>query len=223
MAASRWGFRTPWSSMQSSASATNTGRGKESSLNSASLTTKPLASSVYVHVPETPFPLKRSISVMSLFPSLAEVKRRSRLRPAIQSFGRITASAGSQLWRQLDAGQPHEPLEIALPERLGGSLVARSELVDPAGDRPILLGRHAAPPFCASGGTKNHRVHQNHNSLYEPGRGGESRQRLRRGKFLSRPLQDWQSVPDYPGRGQSDDGRSEQFKRTACSEAVPSE
>src|SRR5271167_3628466 len=37
-----------------------TGREKGSSLNSASLTTKPLASSVYVHVPETPSPLKRS-------------------------------------------------------------------------------------------------------------------------------------------------------------------
>src|SRR5271165_5997976 len=44
------------------------GRGKGSLLNSASLTPKPLASSVYVHVLEAPSPLKRSISVMSLFP-----------------------------------------------------------------------------------------------------------------------------------------------------------
>ena len=42
---------------------------KGSSLNSASLTLKPLASSVYVHVPEARCPHKRSISVMSLFPS----------------------------------------------------------------------------------------------------------------------------------------------------------
>ena len=40
---------------------------KGTSLNSASLTPKPLASSVYVHVPEAPSPLKRSISVMSFF------------------------------------------------------------------------------------------------------------------------------------------------------------
>ena len=45
-------------------------RGKGSSLNSASLTTKPLASSVYVHVPEAPSPHERPISVTSLFPSL---------------------------------------------------------------------------------------------------------------------------------------------------------
>jgi|SRR5271166_3182613 len=43
---------------------------KESSLNSASLTPKPLASSVYVHVLEAPSPLKRLILVMSFFPSL---------------------------------------------------------------------------------------------------------------------------------------------------------
>jgi hypothetical protein len=45
------------------------GRGKGSLLNSASLTPKPLASSVYVHVLEAPSPLKRSISVMSPIPS----------------------------------------------------------------------------------------------------------------------------------------------------------
>src|SRR5208337_1451270 len=45
------------------------GRGKGSLLNSDSLTPKPLASSVYVHVLEAHSPLKRSISVMSLFPS----------------------------------------------------------------------------------------------------------------------------------------------------------
>jgi len=44
-------------------------REKGSSLNAASLTTKPLASGVYVHVPETHSPIKRSISVASLFPS----------------------------------------------------------------------------------------------------------------------------------------------------------
>ena len=44
-------------------------RGKGTSLNSDSLAPKPLASSVYVRVPEARCPHKRSISVMSLFPS----------------------------------------------------------------------------------------------------------------------------------------------------------
>ena len=44
-------------------------REKGPSLNSASLTPKPLASSVYVHVLQAPSPLKRSILVMSPFPS----------------------------------------------------------------------------------------------------------------------------------------------------------
>ena len=48
--------------------------GKGSLLNSASLTPRPLASSVYVHVLEAPSPLKRSISVTSLFPSLVHGK-----------------------------------------------------------------------------------------------------------------------------------------------------
>jgi len=46
---------------------TGTGRRKGSSLNSAFLTPKPLASSVYVHVPEAPSPHELSMSVMSLF------------------------------------------------------------------------------------------------------------------------------------------------------------
>src|SRR5271166_1638045 len=48
------------------------GRGKWSSLNSAFLTPKPSASSVYVHVVEALSRLKRSISVMSPFPSCGE-------------------------------------------------------------------------------------------------------------------------------------------------------
>ena len=48
-----------------------TGRGKRTSLNSTCLTPKPLASSVYVHVPEAPSPHERSISVTFLFPSLS--------------------------------------------------------------------------------------------------------------------------------------------------------
>ena len=47
-------------------------RGKGTSLNNTSLTPKPLALSVYVHVPEAPFPHKLSISVTSLFPFLDE-------------------------------------------------------------------------------------------------------------------------------------------------------
>jgi len=42
--------------------------GKGTSLNSASLAPKPVASSVYVRVPEAPCPHKRSILVTSLFP-----------------------------------------------------------------------------------------------------------------------------------------------------------
>ncbi len=45
-------------------------REKGMSLNSDSLAPKPLASSVYVRVPEARFPHQRSISVTSLFPSL---------------------------------------------------------------------------------------------------------------------------------------------------------
>ncbi len=44
-------------------------REKGTWLNSALLTPKPLASSVYVHVPEATSSLKQSISVTSLFPS----------------------------------------------------------------------------------------------------------------------------------------------------------
>ena len=47
------------------------GREKGSSLNSAFLTPKPLASSVYVHVPEAHSPHERLISVMSRFPFLS--------------------------------------------------------------------------------------------------------------------------------------------------------
>ena len=51
---------------------TGTWREKGTSLNSTCLTPKPLASSVYVHVPEAPSPHERSISVMSIF-SLPDV------------------------------------------------------------------------------------------------------------------------------------------------------
>ena len=37
------------------------GRGKGTSLNSTCLTPKPLASSIYVHVPEAPSPRKQAI------------------------------------------------------------------------------------------------------------------------------------------------------------------
>jgi|SRR5271157_458780 len=43
------------------------GRRKGTSPNSTCLTPKPLASSVYVHVPEAPSPRKLAILVMSLF------------------------------------------------------------------------------------------------------------------------------------------------------------
>jgi len=44
-------------------------REKGTLLNSASLAPKPVASSVYVRVPDAPSPLTRSISVFSFFPS----------------------------------------------------------------------------------------------------------------------------------------------------------
>ena len=57
---------------------------KGTSLNSTSLTSKPLASSVYVHVPE-----ERSIAVMSLFPfrpcDRSPAERREQRRPATRS------------------------------------------------------------------------------------------------------------------------------------------
>ena len=54
---------------------------KGSSLNSALLTPKPIASSVYVRVPEAPSPHKLSISVTPLFPSPRE--RRSAVGEAV--------------------------------------------------------------------------------------------------------------------------------------------
>jgi len=47
------------------------GMAKGMSLNSALLTPKPLASSIYVRAPEAPSPRQRAISVASLFPSSA--------------------------------------------------------------------------------------------------------------------------------------------------------
>src|SRR5271157_106878 len=64
---------------------------KGTSLNSTSLTPKPkpLASSVYVHVPEAPSPHKRSIAVTSLFPfrpcDRSPAERREQRRPATRS------------------------------------------------------------------------------------------------------------------------------------------
>src|SRR5208337_1328041 len=67
---------------ESSGSTIDAESDKGTSLNSASLAPKPLASSVYVHVPEARCPHKWSISVTSLFPSAwypidarSEVKR----------------------------------------------------------------------------------------------------------------------------------------------------
>ena len=57
------------------------GMEKGTSLNSTCLTPKPLASSVYVRVPEAPSPHERSISVMSLFPSLLFVSEGDEIGP----------------------------------------------------------------------------------------------------------------------------------------------
>ena len=59
----------PASFAASSSSRSIQRRGKGTSLNSTCLTPKPLASSIYVHVPEAPSSHERSMSVTSLFPS----------------------------------------------------------------------------------------------------------------------------------------------------------
>jgi hypothetical protein len=70
-------------------------KGKGSSLNIASLATRPLASSIYVHVAEAPSPLKRSISVTCLFPS-----PQGRVPASQQSTGQ---NVSSDLWIILHA------------------------------------------------------------------------------------------------------------------------
>ena len=70
MTTSRWGWLLGVMILES-------GRGKGTPLNSTCLTPKPLASSIYVHVPEAPSPRKQAISVISLFPSLVSVRHRS--------------------------------------------------------------------------------------------------------------------------------------------------
>ena len=70
MTTSRWGWLFGVMILES-------GRGKGTPLNSTCLTPKPLASSIYVHVPEAPSPRKQAISVISLFPSLVSVRHRS--------------------------------------------------------------------------------------------------------------------------------------------------
>src|SRR5271157_1507069 len=88
-------------------------RDKGPSLNSASLTTKPFASSVYVHVPETPSALKRSISVTSLCPSTMTCPVISQSK-SIRKAGQVLLDGGrGVLGRQLgqvvfDRGQAQE-------------------------------------------------------------------------------------------------------------------
>jgi hypothetical protein len=74
------------------------GRGNGSSLTSAFLTPKPPASSVYVHVLEAPPPLKRSMSVMSPFPSTISV-----MSPFPSPFSLLNAS-----WRSFWLPSPHQ-------------------------------------------------------------------------------------------------------------------
>ena len=59
---------TPFAAVEARHLFSSSGREKGTSLNSTCLTPKPLAPSVYVHVPEAPSPHERSISVTSLFP-----------------------------------------------------------------------------------------------------------------------------------------------------------
>src|SRR5208337_767970 len=65
---------------ESSGSTIDAESDKGTSLNSASLAPKPLASSVYVHVPEARCPHKWSISVMCPFPSLSLTDPRDHAR-----------------------------------------------------------------------------------------------------------------------------------------------
>ncbi len=82
-------------------------RGQGTLLNSTSLTPKPLASSVYMHVPEAISPHKRSISVTSLFPfpglelrttaTAVQIKHARRTAPTGLSQ---SASESGGNWRQ---------------------------------------------------------------------------------------------------------------------------
>jgi hypothetical protein len=87
-------------------------REKGSSLNCASLTTKPLASSVNVHVLEAPSPLKQSISVsvMYLFPS-QDIERQRRV------LG-FQAEAGDALADGADAaiGDQSQAVHCSIPK-----------------------------------------------------------------------------------------------------------
>src|SRR5208337_1807954 len=114
------------------------GRGKGTSLNSTCLTPKPLASSVYVHVPEAPSPRKRAISVMSLFPSPERYPAHEVVKPGRKALRSVSS------------------LEIGgLPEHAGKAIM--SVRTDQRGSRggtlPGLVGRHT--PGASSWSSRN--------------------------------------------------------------------
>ena len=106
-----------------------------SSLNLASLTPKPLASSVYVHVLEAPPPLKRSISVTFPFPSPNQDKI------IIGDF-----QIGSR-WSDPQVHGSH-PSSRAMPHSAQGPSEGRSErtIGESLRERPILTKRFTFLP-----------------------------------------------------------------------------
>jgi len=85
------------------------GRGKGTSLNSTCLTPKPLASCVYVHVPEAPFPRTLAISVMSRFPSLNWKPEMPVVICGVQDGQITTTGMGFQEFESLTAAQKMFP------------------------------------------------------------------------------------------------------------------
>jgi len=87
-------------------------REKGTSLNSDSLGPKPLASSVYVRVPEASCPHKRSISVTSLFPSPVPFSLSGVMNFVQKSrSGRVFLPRGSMAWASSFSGVEQAALQ----------------------------------------------------------------------------------------------------------------
>ncbi len=103
------------------------GRGKGTSLNSAFLTPEPLASSIYVHVPEAHSPRQRATSVASLFPFSEGGAEAVRMGPAFHA----AITRGESPCQ--DAIHPTTRGQAILAKRLG---VAVLDLLHEAGNLP---------------------------------------------------------------------------------------
>src|SRR5271157_3977885 len=89
-------------------------RGKGTSLNSTSLTPKPFASSVYVHIPEAPSSPKRSISVMSLFPFPISVMSLFPFPISVMSLFPFPVDDGRVLHGHEPAAELDDPATVGL-------------------------------------------------------------------------------------------------------------